>query len=298
MRKTPHADDIIKLYKAFVPMQEIADRLGVSIATVHRHLRARGVSALTRKERSELGLLKSRCGITPGISDEIVARYADGMSANAISKAVGISRNAVNRELTKRGVQIRGQSEAEAAKWKIMRNIEGAVERQCRAAWDAARGRFDSIESRCARAISTQAAGNKIFRHETDLAVALADFGFPCTQQLAVGPYNLDIAINEFPVAVEVIGAPPWEFTKTKLRDRTEYLLDRGWFVVFVRYHRRIRPVIIDHAAEQLVAYLDLARKDKTVFGKYGMVIGHPEYSPTSRYDLDGLPFVPRPLNS
>lgn len=295
MRKTPHTDDIIKLYQLFVPMQEIADRFSLSIATVHRHLKLHGVPTITRKKRSELGLAKSRCGMTAEISRRIADSFNAGMSVNAISKLVGIGRKAVDRELIKNGLQPRSKSQAESLKWQSLRSVDGAIERQLGAAWDASRGRCDSIESRCARAVANEAIKWKVFRFEDAIAAALRQHGFSCIQQRAAGPYNLDIAIDEFPVAIEVIGAPPWEFNKTKLRKRTEYLLDKGWFVVFVRYHRRTRPIVVDYATDQLVAYLDLARKDESVFGKYGMVIGNPDYVPTSRYDLDGLPFVVRP---
>lgn len=298
MDKARRDDDIINLYRSLVPMEEIANRFGISSATVHHTLKRHGVRALTLKERSELGALKSRCGITSEIASEIVSRYRSGESTNALSKRFGISRRAIDRQLRKSGIQTRTQSESAALTWEAIRTLDGGIARQCGAAWDGRRAGSDSVAVRTARAVAIQARGLKVFRHEAELAGALRQRGFPCTQQLAVGPYNLDIAVDGLPVAIEVIGAPPWEFRKIKLRQRTEYLLDLGWLVIFVRYHRRIRPVVIDHAAQQLVAYLDLARKDKTVFGQYGMVIGHPEYSPTSRYDLDGMPFVACPLGT
>src|SRR5690606_12145291 len=72
--------------------------------------------------------------------------YMTGMSINQISKQTGIVRHSVTRQFLKKGVVLRTQSQAEAVKWKAIKQTPGGIERQCSAAWDATRDSNRELE--------------------------------------------------------------------------------------------------------------------------------------------------------
>ena len=107
--------------------------------------------------------------------------------------------------------------------------------------------------------------------------------------------HNLDIAIEPARLAVEVIGSRAGEAATRRLRERTEYLLDAGWCVVFVPL--RTLPQREDPGlaaiAEHLIALTERVRRDESLRRKYGVIGRDGKPSTYCRRELDGLPRIP-----
>ncbi len=78
--------------------------------------------------------------------DDLVARYASGVSLKQLAEEVGCSRAPLSRALSKRGVVLRGMSEAERLRWVSIKATPGGVERQLGKAWAVADARNSAME--------------------------------------------------------------------------------------------------------------------------------------------------------
>jgi very-short-patch-repair endonuclease len=298
-RKVPidHPDDLVARYYAGTSVKQLARELGCSVRPVRRCLVNQGVEIRSREESVRLAGPQRIFGprphtrrAIPGI-DELRLRYEAGESLKRLAGESGVDRGVLIRRFRDAGTVIRGRSEAERLKWAAMKRDRARVERQCAAAWHRARGRVDTQECKAARAATHEARVNRVFLHEREIAAALAEAGVPFRQQIAVGPYNVDLAHHESGVAVEVMSS---ELTRPRAKaypQRLEHILDAGWCVVLV-YLREWRRGV-DYAAirDHLIAYTKLAGRDKALRGQYGVIGRHGE-SVTRRYDY--LPNRPR----
>lgn len=84
-----------------------------------------------------------------------VAKYLAGMSVNQISKETGIGRGPITKNLVRQGVALRTQSQAETAKWQIIKQTAGGIERQLSAAWAAADAIDDELEAEVIKLYTT-----------------------------------------------------------------------------------------------------------------------------------------------
>jgi len=271
IKKLINTDDIIELYNVGIPMQEIADRYSINISVIWHRLKDSGTKILTSKERSERGWLKRRISVD---APAVCNMFNSGQSVNSIANHFGISRSAITRTLRYNNIQPRSKSDAERLKWGRIKATQGGVNRQLGGAWKANIG-----------------AG------EQAIADDLRSRGYSVTQQFAVDRYNLDIAVNRMPIAIEIEGAAPGTFASGRMAKRTKYLINNGWFVIFVRFKRPNRPIAPIFVVNQLVTLIKFASKNKTVFGQYGVILGDPKYRPAISYNLDGVTRIDSLLN-
>lgn len=94
---TKTLERMIRDYQRGVPVTEIARRFGFAESTVHRHLRAAGVT----RPLSEAVRLAANRGIP---RDRIVALYQMGLAGTDVARILGISANVVYRILREEGV--------------------------------------------------------------------------------------------------------------------------------------------------------------------------------------------------
>ena len=132
------------------------------------------------------------------------------------------------------GVPVRGPAEANLLRMRAL----SAAERQklTAAAHEAVRGKRQSSEHRAKVARTREIKQVGVSRIEIKLMRSLRARGLSCTAQKAVGRYNIDVAINSPPIAVEIFGGG-WHSkgrAAARFRQRTNYLLNRGWTPVFI----------------------------------------------------------------
>lgn len=207
-------------------------------------------------------------------ADNLIRRYVAGESENKLAREVGVSRSAFRNLLLKYKVVPRTQSESEFVKWKFMRP-ESRVS-QVAAAHRAAKGRVATIDELTRRATSRERTFSNVSNDEIILATHLRDFGYSVTQQKAVHVYNLDIALDEFSIAVEVFGGGFHAYGSHLIRffERTKYLLDSGWNVVIVWVDRVRYPMSIG-ASERVISYVEEFSRDPSIRGQYRVILGN-----------------------
>jgi very-short-patch-repair endonuclease len=116
------------------------------------------------------------------------------------------------------------------------------------------------------------------------LGIWLAQRGVIVIPQKAVGRYNIDLAIDELFVAVEVNGSFHYFADHASAEiERRNYLLDRGWRLIDVALtatrhstHKYLRPA----CADQIVILLNLLRTNESDWGQYRMIGGDGEALP------------------
>lgn len=233
--------------------------------------------------------------------EDLVKRYLAGSSEKQLAHEHRVSRTVVRRWLLEAGVEPRGRSAAERVKWEqIKARGRSAVRRQCGSAWRAARGRTVSDATKRASARTRQARNIKTgvrAKHCDELWIRglLEEVGWTLTPQLAVGPYNVDLANRARGVAVEVVSNGVTRDYAPTFRKRTEHLLDAGWHVVFVDLiGRRARDVA--HIRKELVASLELVRAhEPALHGRYRVIRSDGKPASSLRKHLKGLPEILRP---
>jgi DNA repair protein RadD len=103
-------DEVVKRYKAGETAPGLAKAFGVHSTSIIRCLRRRGVKIRANSE--------AHGGLTEAQLDEVVKRYKAGETAPAIAPRFGVSPTTIVAYLRRRGVKMRGYSEARKLRHK------------------------------------------------------------------------------------------------------------------------------------------------------------------------------------
>lgn len=267
------AGDIENAVKAYVSGESCdnaAARFNTSWLTLSTELKRRD---LFRSKADRYAIARERGGATRrkalGLPDaEIAARYIAGESENALSKAYGVSRNAIRTRLESSGVTIRTMSEAAKLRYVGMTAEErGALMEK---AQEATRGRKQTREHRSKIALTRQERGFGISETERVLTGWLRDRGLDVIPQRAIGPYNVDLAIH--PVAVEILGGG-WHASKPGHAKRARYILNRDWCIIYI-WVNATRSPLLESVTDYIVAAVQELRRSPSPVRQYRMIRG------------------------
>ena len=220
--------------------------------------------------------------------NELIQRYQSGESILKLSGDLGISRGAITNALKRQGIHLRTQSESEKLKWSKM-TPEQRVN-QISAYHDAIRGGKRGSTDLNARAISRQRTCSQQSATERIIVKGLKLAGIELTPQLAVGKYNLDIAIQEPPVAVEIIGHNGRKWTSIDSRyhrQRIPYLLDEGWHVLMIiidNNHRKLTEGAINY----IITFTKELRAKPALWREYRVISGNGDFNPALSKQFNG----------
>lgn len=256
-------DEAIKLYQSGMSLAKIADRFGCSVASVHSHIRG-------------CVEMRPRGGVTlsPDASTEsVVSMYQSGVSVKQIAYVLGHSRDWVNTRLHQAGIVPRGRSES-----MFLRMSQTSQEERRRlsdAAHIAAKNRRRPYEEKCKIALTRECNLCSISKAEILCREMLEARGFHCTAQKAIGPYNIDVAIDVPPIAVEIFGGG-WHFHghhAATHHKRFEFLLNCGYTPVIIVVDGRRYPLDIG-AIEYIVALSEQICRGESVWCENHMIRG------------------------
>ena len=180
---------------------------------------------------------------------EIVNLYINGVSELALSKRFGVSRCTIRGRLVAAGIQPRTQSESEAVKWKQM--SKEARQHQVKAAHDKVRGMTRTHDNLVNRAIGVQAKA-KMSKFEQLFFEAFTKAGVSVIPEYAIDVFNIDFAIPEKRVAIEVDGGN-WHTSSVKSkydRRKEAFLKQIGWHIIRFQVYRRNIENILSEAVE------------------------------------------------
>ena len=168
-------------------------------------------------------------------ADNLIVRYQAGESLKALSDQTQISRRVIARHLSEHGISLRGRS---AANTKRMSRLSHSERSTLTSAAHVGRRNMGGVrELNRAINVAYTRERNRLTQTATERLVMdwLSAHRWTCTPQKAIGPYNVDLAIDELFVAVEVRYATgPGSPLGRKHRQRVEHILDAGWHVVYL----------------------------------------------------------------
>lgn len=206
----------------------------------------------------------------------IVDIYQSGVGVGGIAKFFGYSEPQVRKLLSGAGIPLRGRSEQQRARTRA--STPEAIAKSVQKAHAARRGQADPLEAKIKRAKHWQSVGkNRASKYELLLADALIKNGHRITYQLAVGPYNCDLATPS--VAVEVFGGN-WHWTGRHLartEERFRYIMNRGYSIIAINIGRRFpfSSAVADYVSD----LINELSSDPSRTRKYRVVWGAGEFS-------------------
>lgn len=230
--------------------------------------------------------------------DNIIERYKSGVPLFRLSKETGYTRTVLHRRLKEAGVEIRSYSDGQTSRWRDLKSPEH-IQKTLGAAWAARRGNTDPDERKAARARTRFSKQMFRFRDEDRIATFLELTEFPVSQQFPVGPYNLDLALDRFSIAIEIVFATASDYNTPRegrpFKERLKYLLDRNWFVIqlIATGSHKNRGISLRTVGHDLIAWLELACWNKSLLGHHWVIWGHGDPPPRSKYDFGENPLVP-----
>lgn len=266
-------DNLIERYLAGESTYELASEIGISVSVIIRRLKGAGIAMR--------GVRKNISNI-----DTYIARYVAGESEKSLSAEMGISRPAFRRRLHESGVHIRDRSEGMSARWAITDDAGRAA--MLTHAHAVTKGRKMTIDERSRNARSKEIAMSGIVLGESLLAQHIESLGYTVSHQKAIGIYNIDIALNEFPLAVEVFGGGWHAYGRhlARFHERVKYLLDSGWHVLIVWVDGRRYPITIN-CAKYIHALVQELRINPTDGCQYRVILGNGETAPVRKSYLN-----------
>lgn len=275
------ADYIIGLYNKGWSSTEIARETGASGTSIARLLSSHGVTR-SRSQRARMSstadtaraVASTRRGEErAALTEAVVSRYAAGESIKTIATALDASRPRITRILTDAGVQLRGHSDA--GKLRAARDPE-AARYGIRAASAANIGRKKSAGHAARIAASKEEAfSQNIGRGETLVYSQLSEAGYQVRRQVAVGRYNLDLAVDNIDIEIHTDRHGP-HLDRHGRHSRVKHLIDAGWQVLYIWCPRGISASDMDEA----VAYFEVFRRNPPTAGEYAVFRCRGDYRP------------------
>ena len=257
-------ENLIRRYRAGESGIKLAKEIMVKPETFYRWLHSKKIVASQNLiDRQEIG-------------ETVKQRYLSGESAKSIGDDVGINHWTVIQWLKRQGIKVRTQSDAECLKWFQM--VSKKRTQQVKAAHDATRGSQRTLETRIkvAQGMYRNQSIRGVGSHrELELMKWL---GGSFKWQYPIGPYNVDFAVAELRVAVELQCGEFGRKDRSRhcsVRDeRLEYIFNAGWRVLICSIipNKIIEWPII---AEKCLAFANFIRSNPAVGGQYGMVGGN-----------------------
>lgn len=251
-RKITHLDidDLRQRYFSYQRFSHMAKELGVSVNVISRYFREMGLP---------MGNISSRIP-----KDELVSLYLSGESERSLSKRYNCARLVIKAILKDIGITRRNN--ADANRLMMSRRTREENIKNAQAAHMAVKGKPQTEEHRRKIAASVERNGGNIGFGEKILSDIFIEKGLIITPQKAIGRYNVDIAIEEFSIAVEVFGGG-WHIQGRhafRFRKRMDTLIDSGWIPVIIWGKKASKDTFVG-AAEYVISLVDRLRSGESV---------------------------------
>lgn len=278
--------DLYQRYLAGESLKELCGEIGECVPSIYTAMKRFGF--LKFRSKIEDALLKS------SLSRAQIAELSQaGASVWALSEISGIGRGAIRTILSEANVQLRTGSDAMKLRWERADVTERG--RMLLAAHTASKGRVVPRETKLKIAASKE---GKVFNEsasEKRLAKMLKDAGVGFSRQRAAGIYNIDFALEEDSIAVEVFGGN-WHGVGCHLarfHERTKHLLDSGWHVTIVWSESRRNPLGTG-CVNYLVSQIERVRGNPSSLREYRVILGDGKPSPILKTRLNTVADIER----
>lgn len=270
----------IEVYRSGKTIEQTAAEVGIDPSVVSAALHASGVELHPR-------------GPSPfriSLPADTLQRYRAGESVLSIARRLGVSRPVITRYLLREGAEIRGPSDSMRVRAAQM--TAGERSALAAAAHAAIRGKRRSDASLAGRALARQHQPPPPSPGEAALAAWLSERGLQVTPELAVGKYNLDLAIAGSRIGVEVLGGH-WHHDSARHCHRIPYLLGAGWHLLYV-WNTRRQP-LAPAAADYIHSFAEQSCRDPAAIRQYRVIRGDGELVAAGRAGDDDFPVTDAP---
>lgn len=222
--------------------------------------------------------------------DDLISRYKSGESVLKLAGEFGVDRGVVKRNLIAAGVTIRTNSEATQLR---VDRLSFAERKAITAnANKAARGRKCSVAERVKKADTRELKQIGISPVEVLLAGMLRERGLivDIILQKAIGIYNIDIALEESRIAVEIYGGCFHTCKRHARREqeRVPYILNAGWHLLIIWVDGKNHPVSVK-TADYVIAFAQSIGRNEPARREYRVIWGDGEPVTTKCMQLYNL---------
>lgn len=258
-------DDLADRYRAGESAASIARSVGTTAPSIVRYLSRAGVVIRTKAEAARQTRIV--------VPHDVIAAYSAGQSIKHLAERYGLDRSVIRRALVDAGVSIRTRQESQQLVADNM-SLE-TRQRMVGPAHAAVRGKSQSEEHR--RRIATTREIQDIGGSPLEMEVEklLNERGLVCVHQKAIGRYNVDLAIHECPVAVDIFGGQ-WHGSgrhAERFQRRVEYILDEGWYLI-IMWVCSAYPLTAS-GADHVASVVERCRSDESIGCEYEMIGGN-----------------------
>ena len=223
--------------------------------------------------------------------DGFIKRYIAGETEQKLAGEIGISRTALRTRLISNGVKIRGCSEANTIRMSHLSRKQRL--KITSAAHTAVRGFKQSDEHRTKISKTLENNGAYGSGAERKLAEILCSKGINTIPQKSIYKYNVDLAFQEYPIAVEIFGGMFHSFGRHKARHfrRVKDILDSGWHIVIIWINGFDYPLGIG-SADYLIRFCDELRLNPSLPRQYRVIFGNGDICPIRKSYLNDRPII------
>lgn len=321
-RKDVDMNHFLQVYHSGATVKQTAETFGINTSTVYDWLKTMGIATKRRKIVDLVALrtmydagtsvknIASECGVS---CDVIRSRLKDlglttshrksidlaalrdmhdaGISVTEIARNMGVASSVIVDRLSEIGITPRNRSEAMYTRMSHTSTEERR--RLTNAAHASVRGVRQTDEHRHKIAVALESSQAMATRTEAIFIEMLNSRGITATPQKAIGRYNVDIALDEFPVIVE-INSGGWHGAgahAARYAERTKYLLDCGLSVVVIWINTTNMP-LESSAADYVVSIANKLGSQKPVRGEEIMIRGDGQSTSIGQRKFNNLPAV------
>lgn len=212
-----------------IAIRVIAKELGCSDTAILARLAATGKKPLSSGVISKANAVRARSQI----SGDVASQFTQGASVKSLAVKFGRSRSVINACLADHGIKTRCRSDS-----MYLRMSKTSFEdrkKLTEKANQAIRAKPSSFHKENAekQAITKAVSLSKVGAGEVEFMNSIKAKGFNPVPQLAVGVYNLDIAVGN--LAVEVHANTGHPHTMPRLLRRIKDLLNCGYNVLYIK---------------------------------------------------------------
>jgi len=278
-------DYLAQLYQSGMSSAELGKRFNIKPDTIINRFKKMGIpirgkieAARNRRKKIDIA--------------ELTRLYYAGMSVKTLGKYFDCDSRMIRIMLSENGVTIRNRS---GAMYVRMANttLEDRI-RLTTSAHTAVRGKRQTEEHREKIAATRERRKTFVSRSEEILKEMLSVRGISSTLQKAFGVYNVDIALDEFPVVVEINGGGWHAYGQhaSRYAERTKYLLNCGMDVIIVWVDGKTSPLETG-AADYIISTARKLSGEKTIRGKEHMIRGNGQSTSIGQRKFNNLPIIP-----
>jgi very-short-patch-repair endonuclease len=219
---------------------------------------------------------------------EVIRLHDSGLLCKEIGRILGLGGATVKSYLKKFGITPPNSTEANRIIWG--RKTE--EERNAFSSQINKPGMFEKI------AVGKGLTKSMVGMGEKELRERLLSRGFCFSSQFPIATYNIDLFWAPVAVEVHASSAHPLQYPNAK--KRLEYLLNGGFWVIFVVVRTWRKEFILEEGAvDQIVFFIEESRRNPSGRGKYRVIGGNgKEFLFRGRKYIDYFPFVLPPESS